>query len=407
MATYNPQDEYDQAKKYAESLNQAVDIGAAPQIQNITGQIQGVQEQFNPYRNAAEVQSRIDAKTLAEQMANTGLTRSGTNLTAQTALTTTKQNTLSGINKAESAARKDLISQLNAYIAQRDAAKQNNLATAQQQAYQNVSEFNRTTALAEINQNYAKENARINQQYNIELTKLQDQLTSAREDKNWLRESELTKQQAELNRQHDIAISNLNAQHAAEQQRIDNEAALARDAANNAAALQRTNVDNAAAYSRAQLSASGSGKSSTDLNSDQRSVISTFGEGYKNGLESGDTTVAQAVAGIGTKYEPGSEAYTLAMGAAGLSKYANDTNYVYSAMNAISGSATSAASALGLQYYGQDLKKDQVAYEISKVYPMGTENFNMALLAAGLSQSQIGSYNTNWTETVGSKGFGR
>lgn len=237
---YNPQDEYDQAKKYAESLNKAVDIGAAPQIQNITGQIQGVQEQFNPYRNAAELQSRIDAKTLAEQMANTGLTRSGTNLTAQTALTTTKQNTLSGINKAESAARKDLISQLNAYIAQRDATKQQNLATAQQQAYQNVSEFNRTTALAEINQNYAKENARINQQYNIELTKLQDQLTSAREDKNWLRESELTKQQAELNRQHDINLANLNAQHAAEQQRINNEAAAARDAANNAAAMART-----------------------------------------------------------------------------------------------------------------------------------------------------------------------
>lgn len=236
---YNPQDEYDQAKKYAESLNKAVDIGAAPQIQNITGQIQGVQEQFNPYRNAAELQSRIDAKTLAEQMANTGLTRSGTNLTAQTALTTTKQNTLSGINKAESAARKDLISQLNAYIAQRDATKQQNLATAQQQAYQNVSEFNRTTALAEINQNYAKENARINQQYNIELTKLQDQLTSAREDKNWLRESELTKQQAELNRQHDINLANLNAQHAAEQQRINNEAAAARDAANNAAAMAR------------------------------------------------------------------------------------------------------------------------------------------------------------------------
>lgn len=240
MATYNPQDEYDQAKKYAESLNQAVDIGAAPQIQNITGQIQGVQEQFNPYRNAAEVQSRIDAKTLAEQMANTGLTRSGTNLTAQTALTTTKQNTLSGINKAESAARKDLISQLNAYIAQRDAAKQNNLATAQQQAYQNVSEYTRATSLAEINQGYAKEMARINNDYNIANTRLANELASAREDKNWARESALQEQQAELNRQHDIAMSNLNAQHAAEQQRVDNEAAAARQAADNAAAMART-----------------------------------------------------------------------------------------------------------------------------------------------------------------------
>ena len=273
MATYNPQDEYDQAKKYAESLNQAVDIGAAPQIQNITGQIQGVQEQFNPYRNAAEVQSRIDAKTLAEQMANTGLTRSGTNLTAQTALTTTKQNTLSGINKAESAARKDLISQLNAYIAQRDSAKQQNLATAQQQAYQNVSEFNRTTALAEINQNYAKENARINQQYNIELTKLQDQLTSAREDKNWLRESELTKQQAELNRQHDIAISNLNAQHAAEQQRVDNEAAAARDAANNAAAMARAQVS---------ASSSSSGGSSSNATTKQATA---YGKELANSIK--------------------------------------------------------------------------------------------------------------------------
>lgn len=274
---YNPQDEYDQAKKYAESLNQAVDIGAAPQIQNITGQIQGVQEQFNPYRNAAEVQSRIDAKTLAEQMANTGLTRSGTNLTAQTALTTTKQNTLSGINKAESAARKDLISQLNAYIAQRDAAKQNNLATAQQQAYQNVSDYNRATSLAELNDKYnkenaaiantyAQENARINNDYNIQLTRLNDELATAREEKNFARESELAKQQAELNRQHDIAISNLNAQHAAEQQRIDNEAAaarqaadneaaMARQAANNAAAMARQAADNIAAMARTQYSA--------------------------------------------------------------------------------------------------------------------------------------------------------
>ena len=257
---YNPQDEYAQAKKYAESLNQAVDIGAAPQIQNFQGQIQGVQEQFNPYRNAAEVQSRIDAKTLAEQMANTGLTRSGTNLTQQTALTTAKQNTLSTINKAESTARKELVAQLNSYIARRDAAKQQNLATAQQQAYQNVSDYNRTTSLAEINQNYAKENARISQEYNVELTRLNDELTTAREDKNFAREAELTRQQAELNRQHDINIANLNAQHAAEQARIDNEAAAQRDAANNAAAMARQQASASSASSASTKQATAFGK---------------------------------------------------------------------------------------------------------------------------------------------------
>lgn len=216
---YNPQDEYEQARKYAEELNKVADITAAPQIANIQGQIADVPNVFNPYRNAAEVQSRIDAKTLAEQMANTGLTRSGTNLTAQTALQTTKQNTLNTINQKEMAAKKDLVAQLNAYIAQRDATKQQNLATAQQQAYQNVSDYTRTTSLAEINQQYAQENARINNEYNMANTRLADELATAREDKNWAREAELTRQQAELNRQHDINMANINNQAAMARQK--------------------------------------------------------------------------------------------------------------------------------------------------------------------------------------------
>lgn len=201
MATttkYNPNDEYAQAKKYAQELNKSVDIAAAPTITAYNQQIMDLPQQFNPYRNAAEVQSRLDAQTLAENMANMGLTRSGTNITQQTALATQKQNTLGQITRAETDARKDLVSQLNAYIAQRDAAKQSNLATAQQQAYQSVTAYKQNVSLAEINDQYYKQNA-----------KLQREFDAAQADKNFARTAKLQKEMAELAREHDIKIANL------------------------------------------------------------------------------------------------------------------------------------------------------------------------------------------------------
>jgi len=163
---YNPQDEYKQAKKLAEMLNKSIDTAYAPGIAEYKRQIESAPAQFNPYRNSAEVQARIQAQTVNEQMANAGLSASGSNLTAQTAVQTGKQTALKQINAQQAALVQKLKSELNAYIAQRDAAKQEGYTGYYQQAGQNVTAFNQQAAQAAQQQKYTLEQMRVANSYN-------------------------------------------------------------------------------------------------------------------------------------------------------------------------------------------------------------------------------------------------
>lgn len=162
---YNPQDEYKQAKKLADMLNKSIDTAYAPGIAEYGRQIETAPAQYNPYRNAAEAQARIQANTLNEQMANMNLGQSGTNLTAQTALQTAKQTTLKQVDAQQNAYVQKLKSELNAYIAQRDAAKQEGYTGFYQQAGQNVSSFNQQAAQAAKQQEYTLEQMRLANSY--------------------------------------------------------------------------------------------------------------------------------------------------------------------------------------------------------------------------------------------------
>jgi hypothetical protein len=163
---YNPQDEYKQAQKLAEMLNKSIDTAYAPGIAEYGRQIETAPAQFNPYRNSAEVQARIQAQTVNEQMANAGLTASGSNLTAQTAVQTGKQTALKQINAQQAALVQKLKSELNAYIAQRDAAKQEGYTGFYQQAGQNVTAFNQQAAQAAQQQKYTLEQMAVANGYN-------------------------------------------------------------------------------------------------------------------------------------------------------------------------------------------------------------------------------------------------
>ena len=163
---YNPQDEYKQAQKLVAMLNKSIDTAYAPGIAEYNRQIEAAPAQFNPYRNSAEVQARIQAQTVNEQMANAGLTASGSNLTAQTAVQTGKQTALKQINAQQAAAVQKLKSELNAYIAQRDAAKQEGYTRFYQQAGQNVTAFNQQAAQAAKQQEYTLEQMRVANSYN-------------------------------------------------------------------------------------------------------------------------------------------------------------------------------------------------------------------------------------------------
>jgi hypothetical protein len=163
---YNPQDEYKQAQKLAAMLNKSIDTAYAPGIAEYGRQIETAPAQFNPYRNSAEVQARIQAQTVNEQMANAGLSASGSNLTAQTAVQTGKQTALKQINAQQAALVQKLKSELNAYIAQRDAAKYEGYTGFYQQAGQNVTAFNQQAAQAAQQQKYALEQMRVANSYN-------------------------------------------------------------------------------------------------------------------------------------------------------------------------------------------------------------------------------------------------
>lgn len=163
---YNPQDEYKQAQKLAAMLNKSIDTAYAPGIAEYGRQIEAAPAQFNPYRNSAEVQARIQAQTVNEQMANAGLSASGSNLTAQTAVQTGKQTALKQINAQQAALVQKLKSELNAYIAQRDAAKQEGYTGFYQQAGQNVTAFNQQAAQAAQQQKYTLEQMAVANGYN-------------------------------------------------------------------------------------------------------------------------------------------------------------------------------------------------------------------------------------------------
>ena len=182
MAT-TPATSFDEAKirKDAEVLanrmNKAIDTVYAPGLADMEFQKSQIPGEFNVYRNAADLQARVDAQTLNERMANMGLTSSGTNLTAQTAIDVSNQNVHSQINTAEAKAVQEIRSKISAYIAERDAKKQETLATAMGRAEDTINQFMIAKSSAELNHYYNTLQQEQNHKYTLELRKVDERGT--------------------------------------------------------------------------------------------------------------------------------------------------------------------------------------------------------------------------------------
>lgn len=133
------------AEDYINRYNQAADIASKPVIEGYEQDIAKVPQQYAAGFNANAVQERINAKNVAERMANMGMTDSGLNRTQQTALTLQRGNADAGLREQQQNAIDELTRALNEYRAQQSANKLQNAGNIYQQA--DVDTANNLTSL--------------------------------------------------------------------------------------------------------------------------------------------------------------------------------------------------------------------------------------------------------------------
>ena len=133
------------AEDYINRYNQAADIASKPVIEGYEKDIAKVPQQYAAGFNANAVQERINAKNVAERMANMGMTDSGLNRTQQTALTLQRGNADARLREQQQNAIDELTRALNEYKAQQSANKLQNAGNIYQQA--DVDTANNLTSL--------------------------------------------------------------------------------------------------------------------------------------------------------------------------------------------------------------------------------------------------------------------
>lgn len=133
------------AEDYINRYNQAADIASKPVIEGYEQDIAKVPQQYAAGFNANAVQERINAKNVAERMANMGMTDSGLNRTQQTALTLQRGNADARLREQQQNAIDELTRALNEYKAQQSANKLQNAGSIYQQA--DVDTANNLTSL--------------------------------------------------------------------------------------------------------------------------------------------------------------------------------------------------------------------------------------------------------------------
>lgn len=210
--TYSPQTEYRNAEKVAQMYSDAINTQYAAGIQNLTEQQKAIPLQYDPQRASANLQYERGVRNNQEQMANLGLTRSGTNLTAQTALETERASNIAAVNAAQDEATRNLQAQINEYMAQRDSAIAQQKASVYQNAYDNVSEYQRQLAQMEKQQQYDKEMAAISHTYNQEMAALQHEYDIALANNNHEKTAALQREMAALEQQYKIETLNKQAE---------------------------------------------------------------------------------------------------------------------------------------------------------------------------------------------------
>lgn len=167
---YNAETELANAEKVAQMYSDAINTQYAAGIQNLQNQKQGLANEYDPERASVNAQYERSVRNNNEQMANLGLTRSGTNLTAQTALETARQSGIAAVDAAQAKVAQDLQSQINQYIAQRDSEIASQRASAYNTAYNNISAHERELAQMERQHKYNQQMATLEAAYNFALS---------------------------------------------------------------------------------------------------------------------------------------------------------------------------------------------------------------------------------------------
>ena len=220
---YSASKELQNAKDIQKMYSDAINTQYAAGIQNLQNQDKTLALQYDPQRALVNSNYERGVRNNEEQMANLGLTRSGTNLTSQLALETERQRGLAEVNAAQDAKRRELQAQINEYIAQRDSAIAQQSASIYQNAYDNISEYQRQLAQMEKQHSYDKEMAAegyahdkemaaISNQYNRDMAALEYEHSLALANNNYDRQLQIEKEMAALEQQYKIETLNRQAE---------------------------------------------------------------------------------------------------------------------------------------------------------------------------------------------------
>lgn len=196
--TWSAETELANAEKYAQMYSDALDIQYAAGIQNLTDQKNNIAATYDPYRAGVNAQYERSVRSNDEQMANLGLSRSGTNLTNQIRLSNERARGMAEVDSDQAKAAQELQAQINEYIAQRDSAKAQERATAYQSAYTNISSQQRTLAqMAQQNQ-YDIQLAELDYAHDEEMAKLNHEYAIAEMNNDYAKKAQLEKEMAAL-----------------------------------------------------------------------------------------------------------------------------------------------------------------------------------------------------------------
>ena len=261
---YSASKELQNAKDIQKMYSDAINTQYAAGIQNLQNQDKTLALQYDPQRALVNSNYERGVRNNEEQMANLGLTRSGTNLTSQLALESERQRGLAEVNSAQDAKRRELQAQINEYIAQRDSAIAQQSASIYQNAYDNISEYQRQLAQMEKQHSYDKEMAAegyahdkemaaISNQYNRDMAALEYEHSLALANNNYDRQLQIEKEMAALEQQYKIETLNrqaeidkqlLSTEYGLKNSSYAKQAAIDWDYAQKNAALEKESVEN-------------------------------------------------------------------------------------------------------------------------------------------------------------------
>ena len=195
---YSAADELANAEKVAKMYADAINTQYAAGIQNLTTQKANLSSEYDPYRAAANAQYERNVRTNNEQMANLGLTRSGTNMTNQVKLSTERQRNLAEVDTNQAKAAQELQAQINEYIAQRDSEIASQRASTYQSAYNNISDYQRSSALAEQQFGYDQKLAELDYAHDKEMAAINHEYAIAEMNNDYAKKAQLEREMAAL-----------------------------------------------------------------------------------------------------------------------------------------------------------------------------------------------------------------